>query len=1138
MAVRILTERSNFALCCRLWRVVGLLLRNLSEFLPQETEIFVSFAVRILDDQEATVVWERALVLEVLAYQIFSDANVCHRIYTLCDAKDEGVRVFQDVITALCRLVATFIKADLAGTTEIKVPFLDQFDKTSAPLVPDGYILSMAFKSLEVFVLNLDARLMELFAASYTNILKAMINIHSRKSFEEHLLPCLGKFITLVVFGAEAVKTTVEAVAELALQPAPIKSPILKTKRQSKSSLNNDLPPCPFTLGTVLCLLEASLKIVEYLDEAWKTVIWVIRSIHQLANHVPQYQMDEKLLTTTLAVSDKILQVQLSDKAFEAFTTALTSLSEDNTEAVYWSLSRLNTVYALNMSRFMSSTIPAGWNTLKSKLIQCLRTSILHLATKDVLLATLQLYIEEFKKHADRPKEAQQRPFELLSELDDISIILEGVQICLQGIGDTIPSSWPLVMKLLQKCLESPNLPWPDLQRAFAITKLITSDFLSHLNEQVGLELIKLVTTFCHIRVEEEEMLNISLTSIAMLWDICDTLKDSVILMDILDKLVKVGGDLGRFELRNSAVPTAFRILDSRIDQLNDKQMKHIRTLLFKLVDSSFKLREGKGEDRSRSTENLRHSFNSYAKQCDETLELVAEGLTSLWTAHFERFYACKDIEDRWEEHLLILQRYVEGSDSEVLVSTGILGLFKLLNISNKNPWLWDAVWRTWLEVGKESGKPFTQAALLKHIGMFSELHIRCSEVDQEWVDSTLRTIDRVLTYNTIDGPTKDRNVPSELQRACLDSCNELAKEFRGTIIKQYSQWMCLCLDKPSKLSTNLLSPSTIPVDPVESIFRRSMSTTFSGIDIDADNRSPETTFIAMALRLFQEIEALLKNCTDEDIIGTVVDGLVRFVRNKYHTPRQGTSGLQLWVPALNLLKTISKRVDRLAWSKIVSASVDFIRITRIQDPPPHPTMITQKEVDEDEVFECDFIEKHLIETDLIKEASIADALTFASKYLVPAQDSKEYFEDGLDEHNMDILSSFFQRDSYPATKIRFIESCLKQILESPDIPVNTKLDRIKTPIEQFLNEKPYWGPIPLPKHRQLELDCILSCLLLHKDDSGDLVRPLYSIILNIIAACTDKDKYGILQYQVQGYKTFEDMIMEKAHLLIASLKM
>ena len=39
----------------------------------------------------------------------------------------------------------------------------------------------MAFKSLEAFVLHVDNRLMELFASSYTNILRAMI----RCSFKE-----------------------------------------------------------------------------------------------------------------------------------------------------------------------------------------------------------------------------------------------------------------------------------------------------------------------------------------------------------------------------------------------------------------------------------------------------------------------------------------------------------------------------------------------------------------------------------------------------------------------------------------------------------------------------------------------------------------------------------------------------------------------------------------------------------------------------------------------------------------------------------------------------------------------------------------------------------------------------------------
>lgn len=70
LAVRRFTEKCDFPQTCRLWRVVGILLREFHDILCVETEIFLSFLVKFFE--ENVLVWEKALALETCR-EIFSN---------------------------------------------------------------------------------------------------------------------------------------------------------------------------------------------------------------------------------------------------------------------------------------------------------------------------------------------------------------------------------------------------------------------------------------------------------------------------------------------------------------------------------------------------------------------------------------------------------------------------------------------------------------------------------------------------------------------------------------------------------------------------------------------------------------------------------------------------------------------------------------------------------------------------------------------------------------------------------------------------------------------------------------------------------------------------------------------------------
>ena len=186
---RFLSEKPGFAVTVRTVRVLCILLREHLSAIESECEIALGFLNHILDTDSITT-WRRALCLEAFRI-IYFNAELVVNLYSAFDAREDKKNIVQDNLAAFVRLAAekpsliglgqqstvpsteavsraaeqeqAVIEAGNAagmigsdfGVSEInvagistqwstmKVPCLDQLDKTDGPNIPETYVYSL-----------------------------------------------------------------------------------------------------------------------------------------------------------------------------------------------------------------------------------------------------------------------------------------------------------------------------------------------------------------------------------------------------------------------------------------------------------------------------------------------------------------------------------------------------------------------------------------------------------------------------------------------------------------------------------------------------------------------------------------------------------------------------------------------------------------------------------------------------------------------------------------------------------------------------------------------------------------------------------------------------------------------------------
>jgi len=188
-----LSEKLNFAVTVRIVRILYSLLRRHLSILASEGEMALGLLTHMLDHD--TALWKRSLCMEVLK-GIFAEATLIRRIFAMYDAQEGKKAILRNLVAAFVRIstekpaviglgpqssipvagqensgsdqamleasgVAGIISSSVgpsspaAGISSqwstMRVPCIDQLDKTEPPAVPESYIYSLTLACISGF---------------------------------------------------------------------------------------------------------------------------------------------------------------------------------------------------------------------------------------------------------------------------------------------------------------------------------------------------------------------------------------------------------------------------------------------------------------------------------------------------------------------------------------------------------------------------------------------------------------------------------------------------------------------------------------------------------------------------------------------------------------------------------------------------------------------------------------------------------------------------------------------------------------------------------------------------------------------------------------------------------------------------
>ncbi|KAI9202905.1 uncharacterized protein BJ171DRAFT_512568 [Polychytrium aggregatum] len=182
MVIKSFSDKNDFAMTVRLTRLAHTVTKQFIGVLSMECEIFMSMFIKVLEAGDQAPLWHRVLVLEVYK-SICNDINLLRAIFNQYDAKDHSVKIFYEITAGFGRVIVSekhyLLQASSSmagesptntggvlgsaltgsgGSTEsyavtfagssIKIPCIDQLDKSDPPSFPDTYPLNLAIQCL------------------------------------------------------------------------------------------------------------------------------------------------------------------------------------------------------------------------------------------------------------------------------------------------------------------------------------------------------------------------------------------------------------------------------------------------------------------------------------------------------------------------------------------------------------------------------------------------------------------------------------------------------------------------------------------------------------------------------------------------------------------------------------------------------------------------------------------------------------------------------------------------------------------------------------------------------------------------------------------------------------------------------
>ncbi|RPA82192.1 hypothetical protein BJ508DRAFT_208402 [Ascobolus immersus RN42] len=422
------------------------------------------------------------------------------------------------------------------------------------------------------------------------------------------------------------------------------------------------------------------------------------------------------------------------------------------------------------------------------------------------------------------------------TDLEIQQLSLESLNSILEHGGQSLIAGWDIVFEIINSVFElgdgdafirEPIARSPKLVRSsFNSLQLICSDFLSNLPTSCILVLVDTLHSFAYQKYD----LNISLTTITYFWNISDFLQargnsglitskatneeelmqllqradvDNVSLwLVLLLRLTAVSYDI-RAEVRNGSIQTLFRIFDTYGHKLSPQAWRPcLTTVVFKMM----------GIDQPEDTK----SQASERKSWNDTINLVLEGIGTLYAHYFEIFCEQSEFTNTWRVFLEYLDNLLKRNSYEVNAM-----IFKVLTqVLEKVPSpdkLGDCLqdtWTFWSSQGQKVAEgdmdgpgSGIQDCLTAYVTAFKPLY-RLIEptIDVTIVEKSLDLLKECILFPDAPAYFQDLEFLTPLQQAVADNLQLIrttGTEIPQLYIKKVSSFILFPYLSPSSLSKN-----------------------------------------------------------------------------------------------------------------------------------------------------------------------------------------------------------------------------------------------------------------------------------------------------------------------------------------------
>ncbi|XP_016097734.1 protein MON2 homolog [Sinocyclocheilus grahami] len=545
-------EKPYFPICMRLLRVVSVLIKHFYSLLVTECEIFLSLLVKFLDGEKPQ--WLRAVAVE-------SVHRLCvqpHLLQSFCqsyDMKQHSTKVFRDIVNALGSFIQSlFILPGAGNTSSTSTPAVahEVWEEmvnacwcgllAALSLLLDASTDETATESIlkaELSVASLCGRLSLVTPrdAFITAICKASLPPHyaltvlsNAANLSNKVYSIQGQSVQMVSPSSESHQQVIAVGQPLTAQPQGTVVLTAKNIQCMRTLLN--LAHCHGAyLGTSWQLVLATLQHLVWILGLKPAVGGVLKPGRAVEG--PSTVLTTAVMTDLPVISNILSRLfessqYLDDVSLHHLINALCSLSMEAMEMAYgnnkepslFAVAKLLETGLVNMDR-----IEILWRPLTAHLLEVCQHPNARMREWGAEAITSLIKAGLSFKHEPPLSQNQRLQLLLLNPLKELSNVLhtdirqkqlECVLQILQNQGDSLGPGWPLVLGVIGAIRNDQGESL--IRTAFQCLQLVVTDFLPTM-PCMCLQIVVDVAGSFGLQNQE---LNISLTSIGLLWNISD----------------------------------------------------------------------------------------------------------------------------------------------------------------------------------------------------------------------------------------------------------------------------------------------------------------------------------------------------------------------------------------------------------------------------------------------------------------------------------------------------------------------------------------------------------------------------------------------------------------------------------------